>query len=136
MMAAPATGQTTLPPGQPWTMLAVRFALEVFAWIAFGIWGWSLANGGVAGGLLAAGFVAASAVAWGVFRVPNDPPGKLHPPVQVPRAVRLAIELGSFALAATGLWISGYRAAAETLLTAVTLLYVVTWDRQRWLVRQ
>jgi hypothetical protein len=117
-------------------MLAVRFALEVFGWVGLGVWGWSVGNGGFIGGLVAMSFIAISATAWGVFRVPNDPPGKLHPPVRVTGWIRLVIELMFFGLAATGLWSSGHRAAAETLLTAVTLLYVVTWDRQRWLVRQ
>ncbi len=117
-------------------MLAVRFALEVFGWTAFGIWGWSIGNGGLSGGLLAVVFIVASTGVWGVFRMPNDPPGKLHPPVRVRGWVRLAIELAFFGLAATGLWLSGYRAAAETLLTVAALLYVITWDRQRWLVRQ
>lgn len=117
-------------------MLAVRFALEIFGWTAFALWGWKIGNGGLWGGLLAVIVVSVSAAAWGIFRVPNDPPGQLDPPVKVPGAVRLLIELAFFSLAATALWISGYRAAAETLITAVVLLYVVTWDRQRWLVRQ
>ena len=123
-------------PSQSWTVLAVRFALEVFGWAGFGIWGWSLGDGGWQGGLLAGVLVAASMTVWGVLRVPDDPRGKPHPPVRVPGWVRLALELGFFGLAATGLWTSGYRAAAETLLTVTALLYAVTWDRQRWLVRQ
>lgn len=126
----------TSPPTQPWTILAVRFGLEIFGWVGFGIWGWALGSGAIAGGTLAIAFVAVSAAVWGILRVPNDPPGKLDPPVRVPGWVRLTIELAFFALAATGLWRSGYRAASETLITAVTLLYVITWDRQRWLVRQ
>ena len=117
-------------------MLAVRFALEIFGWTGFALWGWKIGNGGLWGGLLAVTLVSVSAAAWGIFRVPNDPPGKLDPPVRVPGTVRLLIELAFFGLAATALWISGYRAASETLITAVVLLYVVTWDRQRWLVRQ
>lgn len=135
-MTTPATVPLEAPPSQPWTMLAVRFGLEVFGWAGFGIWGWAIGGGGLIGGLMAAILVAVSAVVWGVFRVPNDPPDKVHPPVRVSGPVRLLIEVAFFALAATGLWLSGYRAAAETLITAVALLYVVTWDRQRWLARQ
>ncbi len=114
----------------------MRFGLEIFGWIGFGTWGWSIGGGGLAGGLLAIVLVAISAAIWGVFRVTNDPPGKLHPPVRVPGWGRLLIELTFFGLAAAGLWLSGYRAASETLMTAFALLYVITWDRQRWLVRQ
>lgn len=88
------------------------------------------------GGLLAALFVTLSAAAWGTFRVRHDPPGKADHPVIVPGTVRLAIEIAFFALAAAGLWLGGSRAASETLMTCVVVLYVVTWDRQRWLVRQ
>lgn len=135
-MATPATTALELPPSQPWTILGVRFALEVFGWVGFGIWGWSIRDGGFVGGLLAVAFFTISATVWGVFRVPNDPPGKVRPPVRVSGPLRLLIEIAFFALAATGLWLSGYRAASETLITAVALLYVITWDRQRWLVRQ
>jgi len=131
-----ATTLAGAPPAQPWPILGLRFLLELAGWTSFGIWGWSTGDRSLAGGLLAVTFVAIGMTAWGVFRVPNDPPGKLQPPVRVPGWTRLAIELVFFALAAAGLWLSGYRAAAETLLTAATLLYVVTWDRQRWLIRQ
>jgi hypothetical protein len=39
-------------------------------------------------------------------------------------------------VAAVGLWLGANRAASETLMTVVVVLYVVTWDRQRWLLRQ
>lgn len=118
------------------TMLAVRFLLELFAWAGFAVWGWHLGDGGVTGGTLAVIFTLLSMVIWGVFRVRHDPPGKTDQPVVVPGWVRLAIELGTFAIAAYGLWVGWNRAAAETLLTCVVVLYVVTWDRQRWLLRQ
>lgn len=136
MMEPSAATLPEAPPAQPWSILGVRFVLEIAGWISFGIWGWSIGDRSLAGGFLAVTLVAISMTAWGVFRVPNDPPGKLHPPVRVAGRTRLATELAFFALAATGLWLSGYRAASETLLTAVTVLYVVTWDRQRWLIRQ
>lgn len=124
------------PPSTPGVILAVRFLLELFGLAGFGYWGWSIGGGGVAGGLLAALFVVAAAAVWGVFRVKHDPPGKTDHPVIVHGWLRLAIELGFFALAAAGWWLGGSRAASETLMTAVVVLYVVTWDRQRWLVRQ
>jgi len=125
-----------LPPTTPAVMLAARILLELFGLVGFGAWGWSIGDGGLWGGILAAVLVVVAAVAWGVFRVRHDPPGKTNHPVIVPGPVRLAIELAFFALAAAGLWLGGSRAASETLMSCVVVLYVVTWDRQRWLLRQ
>jgi hypothetical protein len=116
--------------------LAVRFGLEVFGLVGFGFLGWWLGNAGIAGGILAGACVVLAGAVWGIFRVLHDPPGKTEQPVIVPGKVRLTIELGFFAIAAVGLWIGASRAASETLMTAVVLLYGITWDRQRWLWRQ
>jgi hypothetical protein len=124
------------PPSTPGVMLAARFALELFGLAGFGVWGWDLVGGGFRGGVLAGLFAVVAAAVWGTFRVRHDPPGKTDHPVIVPGPVRLGIELAFFALAAAGWWLSGHRAASETLMTAAVVLYVVTWDRQRWLVRQ
>lgn len=124
------------PPISPLVMLVARFLLEIFGLIGFGIWGWSIGDGGWLGGVLAAVFVIAAGAVWGIFRVRYDPPGKADQPVVVPGPVRFLIEIAFFGLAAAGLWLSGYRAASETLMTAVVILYGVTWDRQRWLLRQ
>lgn len=117
-------------------MLAARFGLELFGLAGFGRWGWSLGDGGLWGGVLAVVLVVAAAAVWGVFRVRHDPPGKTEQPVVVPGWVRFSIEVGFFGFAAAGFWLSGQRAVAETLLTATVVLYAVTWDRQRWLLRQ
>ncbi len=117
-------------------ILAVRFLLELLGLAAFAYWGWAIGGGGIAGGVVATVFVIAAAAVWGVFRVRHDPPGKTDHPVIVPGPVRLAIEIAFFALAAAGLWLGGSRAASETLMTGVVVLYIVTWDRQRWLLRQ
>lgn len=124
------------PPSTPVVFLAFRFGLEVFGLVGFGYLGWWLGNGGLVGGILAGVCVVAAAAVWGIFRVRHDPPGKTEQPVVVPGNVRLAIELGFFAIAAWGLWVGANRAASETLMTAVVLLYGITWDRQRWLWRQ
>lgn len=129
-------GETDLPPAKPVTFLVAVFALELFGLAGFGRWGWSIGNGGVSGALVAIVMIAIAAAVWGLFRVPNDPPGKLRPPVRVPGWLRLLIELAFYAVAATGLWLGGWRAASETLLTAVAIIYLVMWDRQRWLLRQ
>ena len=118
------------------TILFAVFALELFGLAGFGRWGWSLGNGGVPGAVAAIGVAAVAATVWGVFRVRNDPPGKVNPPVRVPGWLRLLIELSFYGLAAAGLWLGGWRAAPETLITAVAIVYLVMWDRQRWLLRQ
>ena len=128
--------RTEPPPAKPVTFLVAVLAIEVFGLAGFGRWGWTIGNGGVSGTLTAIGMTMCAAAIWGLFRVPNDPPGKLHPLVRVPGWLRLLIELSFYALAATGLWLGGWRAASETLLTAVAIIYLVMWDRQRWLLRQ
>lgn len=125
-----------LPPPQSLLFGLLIFAIELVGLAGFARWGWSTGGGGVGGLVLATAFVLVSAGIWGIFRVRNDPPGKVDQPVVVPGPVRLMIELLYYALAAAGWWISGQRAVAETLLTIVVLLYVVTWDRQHWLVHQ
>ena len=141
-MIAEPTGYPTAvdrndpPPSTPAVMLAARFLLELFGLAGFGVWGWSIGDGGLWGGVLASVLVIVAAAVWGTFRVRHDPPGKTDHPVIVAGRVRLAIELVFFGLAAVGLWFGGSRAASETLMTGVVLLYSVTWDRQRWLLRQ
>jgi hypothetical protein len=117
-------------------MLAARFLLELFGLVGIGYLGWWTGDGGWTGGVLATIFVLAAAAIWGIFRVRYDPPNKAEQPVVVAGWVRFAIEIGFFAVAAVGLWFGANRAASETLMTAVVVLYVVTWDRQRWLLRQ
>lgn len=117
-------------------MLAARFLLELFGLVGIGYLGWWLGDGGVPGWILAIVFALIGAAVWGIFRVLHDPPGKTEQPVVVPGWARFAIEIGFFAVAAVGLWFGANRAASETLMTAVVLLYVITWDRQRWLLRQ
>lgn len=124
------------PPSTPMVFLAARFALELFGLVGFGYLGWWVGNGGTVGWLLAVLFATVAAAVWGIFRVRNDPPGKTEQPVVVSGKVRFAIEFGFFAIAALGLWLGASRAASETLMTATILLYGITWDRQRWLLRQ
>ena len=116
--------------------LAIRFALELVMWGAIGYWGWHLGGDGVMRWVLAIGFTLIAMVLWGVFRTRGDSSGRQDPPVAIPGIARLILELTLFGLAAYGVWTSGSRAAAETLLTVFALHYAVTWNRQAWLVRQ
>jgi hypothetical protein len=117
-------------------MLAARFLLEIAGLVGIGYLGWWVGDGGWPGWALALVFALGAAAVWGVFRVRYDPPNKAEQPVVVPGWVRFVIEIAFFALAALGLWLVANRAASETLMTAVVLLYGITWDRQRWLLRQ
>ncbi|MGI8404066.1 MAG: YrdB family protein [Thermomicrobiales bacterium] len=124
------------PPHQPLTIGIVRFALELAAIVGLGWWGWALGDGGFAGTIFAILIPGIAFTIWGVFAVRNDPSRNPNPPVAVPGWLRLIIELSVFGLAAYGIWTSGSRAASETLLTGVGIVYAVTWDRQWWLLKQ
>jgi uncharacterized protein DUF2568 len=115
--------------------LAIRFALELALLAALAYWGWHLGGDRVAGGLLVVVVPVVAAALWGVFRTAGDP-GQARPTVPIPGMLRLALEFTLIGLAAYGVWSSGSRAAAETLLTAFALHYAVTWERLVWLVRR
>jgi hypothetical protein len=117
------------------TVLAFRFLLELGLLAGLGYWGWHLGNGGAAGAALAVVFPLVAAVLWAVFRVPNDPSANPRAIVPVHGWLRLAMEVALIGLAAYGVWTSGSRAAAETLLTAAVIQYAVTWERIVWLLR-
>jgi hypothetical protein len=124
------------PPAQPVVLGIVRFAMELVAFGGLFWWGWTTGDGGITGALLGAIFFLVAAILWGVLAVPNDPSRNPNPPIGVPGWLRLMIELGIFGVAAYGIWVSGSRALAETLITAVVITYVLTYDRARWLLSQ
>lgn len=114
--------------------LVFRFLLELALLVALGYWGWHRGGGGTAGVALAILLPVAGGAVWGVFGTLGDP-GRGRPVVPVPGPLRLALEVALFALGAYGLWTSGSRAAAETLLTVTALHFAVTYDRVLWLLR-
>ena len=124
------------PPKQPGWLLIVHFAIEIVAFGGLAWWGWSIAEGGIAGIALGAVFFVVAALLWGLFAVPNDPSRNPDPPIGVPGWLRLIIELGIFGIAAYGIWVSGARWLSETLLTLVGVTYIVTYDRAVWLLQQ
>ena len=75
----------------------VRFLLELCALAAIAYWGWRTGNSTATKLLLAVGGVVLVAVVWGVFRSESDAV------VEVPTAVRVAIEVAVFAAAAAAL---------------------------------
>jgi hypothetical protein len=74
-----------------------------------------------------------AAVAWGTFRVPNDP-GKA--PVAVHGPVRLLLEATYFALALAALSSAGQPTLAALLGIAVVINYAILYERVIWLLRQ
>jgi hypothetical protein len=114
--------------------LAVRFALEILALVAFGAWA-RIQFIGVIGFALMILLPVIAAVAWGTFNVKGDPSRSGKAPVPVPGIVRLLLELTFFGFATWALftlnptygWIFG----------AVTLLqYILSYDRIFWLLKR
>ena len=112
--------------------LGVRFLLELCALAALIYWGFQAGEGlmkivlGVMMPLLAA-------VAWGTFRVPNDP-GRA--PVAVRGPVRLLLEITYFALAVAALSSAGQPTLAALLGIAVAINYAIMYERVIWLLQQ
>ena len=113
--------------------LAIRFLLEVSALFSFGYWGWRSVDGWP-GFALASALPVLAAVLWGVFAVPGDPSRSGSAPVAVPGILRLALELGIFALSTWALQDCGFTRASWALGIIVALHYVASYDRIVWLV--
>jgi hypothetical protein len=75
----------------------VRFLLELCGLAAVAYWGWRTGNATPTKMLLSVGSVLIIAVVWGVFRSESDAV------VEVPTAVRVAIEVAVFAAASAAL---------------------------------
>lgn len=127
----PATGPND--SSLNWLQALIRFALELSAIAGLAYAGWSLVDNTVVRWIAAIGLPLLGALIWAVFRAPNDHSAGKPPIVPVPGQIRLAIEVALFVVSAYGIWISGSRAAAETLLTFAALHYLLTWKRVRWL---
>jgi hypothetical protein len=115
--------------------LALRFALELAALVAMGMWGYRQADG-VAGIALAVAVPLVGAALWGVFRVPGDASHSGKAPVPVPGIVRLALELAWFAFAAWALYDVGRVTLSVGLALIVAAHYIASADRILWLIRQ
>ncbi len=109
------------------------FLLEIAMWTSFGWIGWQVGSG-VTRWLFAIGFAAAAILIWGIFRAPGMSPPENAVVFPTPGLVRLVLEVGLFVLAGYGLWVIGYRWAAETLWTFAALIYILSFSRIRWLL--
>jgi len=115
--------------------LAFRFLLELSAVIVFGIWGYSLAEGGFRI-VLTILFPLLFAFLWGVFAVRDDPSRSGKTVVQTPGAIRLILEWALFASAAWMLFRLGHSVPGWIFTGLVLAHYLSSWDRIAWLLKQ
>jgi len=112
--------------------LALRFFLEIGAFIAIGFWGWSMHTGPLRYVLVVL-LPLLAALIWGAFRVPNYGGPPL---VRVSGVVRLLIELGIFGFAVWGLFNSGANLTAWVFGGITLIHYITSHDLVLWLVKQ
>ena len=115
--------------------LALRFLLEIAAFVAMAYWGWTQ-HDGVWRIVYTVGAPLLAAVLWGTFAVPDDPSRSGKAPVPVPGIIRLLLELVIFGFAAWALYDAGQSAIALIFGLLVLLHYLVSYDRITWLVKQ
>ncbi len=114
---------------------AVRFLLELSAIVTFGVWGFHQSDTSlkiVLAILMPLGF----ALLWGVFAVKNDPSRSGKTVVQTPGIIRLVLELALFGAAAWMQLDLDHSLLALILGVAITLHYLVSYDRIAWLLKQ
>ena len=115
--------------------LIIRFLLELAALTSAGIWGWKFSSGWLQV-ILGFGIPIGIAAVWGIFAVPNDPSRSGAAPVVTPGFVRLVIELTIFGFATWALYDLGLTTLSLILGILVTLHYIVSYDRVKWLLSQ
>lgn len=81
--------------------LGLRFALEMTALLALGVWG-SRQGEGVFSVVMALGVPILAAALWGTFAVPGDPSRSGKAPVPVTGIVRLVYEIVFFSASQPG----------------------------------
>ena len=113
----------------------VRILLELTSIVTFGYWGYHQSEGGTAI-LLAILLPLGYAVLWGVFAVRDDPSRSGKTVVQTPGIIRLMLELALFGAAAWMQLDLGHSLLALILGVAITVHYLVSYDRIAWLLKQ
>ena len=115
--------------------LAIRFALEVMAIAAFGIWGYR-ASDALPGWILAILLPLVFAGLWGVFAVRDDPSRSGKTVVRTPGPIRLMLELTLFGAAPWMLFDLDYQKLGWIFSAVVILHYATSYDRIAWLLKQ
>ena len=113
--------------------LGLRFALEMAALLALGIWG-SRQGEGLLSIVLALGVPVFAAALWGIFTVPNDPSRSGKSPVPVPGVVRLIYEIVFFGFATWALFSVGSATLSVAFGVVVIIHYILSYDRVQWLL--
>jgi hypothetical protein len=109
--------------------------LELGALAAFGIWGWRQGDGPL-GLVLGLGLPLGAASLWALTAVKDDPTRSGRAFLPVPGALRLILELAYFGLAGWMIWDIGMRTLASVFVVVVAILYLLSYDRIAWLLRQ
>ncbi|MDF1548742.1 MAG: YrdB family protein [Bacteroidales bacterium] len=115
--------------------LAVRFILELVALFAAAYWAYNLANStySIIFSILLPLMLA---TIWGVFNVKNDPSRSGKAVITIPGVVRLLIELLIFGLATWFLNNSGLKLFSWIFLSIITIHYLISFERIKWLLRK
>ena len=113
--------------------LLFRFLLEMLAFVSIGFWAYQQSESWP-GLVLAVLIPIGVAVIWGVFNVTNDPSRSGNAPVMVPGPIRLLLEVGIFGFAVWSLFDAGHARLSGILGGLVTLHYLLSFDRIKWLL--
>ena len=113
--------------------LAVRFLLEIFGLVSFGIWGWKQSDGWLRF-VLAIVVPIIFASIWGIFAVPHDPSRQGKALIVTPGIMRIIIEIGFFVCATWSLFDLGFKKLSVAFGIIVVLHYMVSYDRIKWLM--
>ena len=114
----------------------VHFILELVGLYAFGLWGWQASDNGIIRLILAIGLPLVAGVAWGVFGTPGDKRGRpeIKIPVEIPGWLRLALEVGYFALATLAFYAVGDTTVALVFGLVALVQTLLAYDRIGWLL--
>jgi hypothetical protein len=110
----------------------IRFILELVGLYAFGLWGWQAAANDFLRFILAIGLPLIAATIWGVFGTTGDSRGK--PVITVVGWLRLALEVGYFALATGAFYAAGAPGAALVFGVVALMQTLSAYDRLGWLL--
>ena len=112
----------------------VRFILELAGLYAFGLWGWQASDNIFLRLALAIGLPLLAATAWGVFSTIGDSRGQGKALIAVPGWLRLALEVGYFALATWAFYAAGADTAGLVFGLVALVQTLLAYDRLGWLL--
>ena len=124
-------GEPAAPPQRlPITIGEVgQFVMELASLMGIGLIGWHLPGKGVPGAMLAIALIVATGWVWGRFRTPGFVPTGRAPDVPVAGPVRIALELGVYALGIGGIRWSGRGQTALIIIAIAIVTTAYSWRR-------